>query len=289
MSANMRGALFMVISMCAFAIEDALLKHAFVEIPRGLAFTLFSLTALGICVMLSMRAGETVFPRAFLSKGLMIRSGIELVGRLFFTLSLAFVSLSLTSVILQAAPLVVSLGAMFLFGERIGPRRWIAMAIGFAGVVLILRPAPGMFEPLVILPVIGMLGFAGRDLATRASPPHISGRQLGTLGFLVTTFTGLLMWGFDPRLPQGASSLSWVAVLLAGIVGSIAYNALTIAMRSGEVSVVAPFRYSRLIIALAIAFFAFGERADTLTLIGGALIVASGIYTLARSNRPSSA
>ncbi|MGH1369651.1 MAG: DMT family transporter [Maritimibacter sp.] len=289
MSANVRGALFMVLSMCAFSFEDALLKHAFGEISRGPAFTLFSLTALSICIMLSVRAGETVFPRAFLSKGLVIRSIIELVGRLFFTLSLAFVSLSLTSVILQATPLVVSLGAMFLFGERIGPRRWIAMAIGFAGVLLILRPAPGLFDPLVILPILGMLGFAGRDLATRASPPHVSGRQLGTLGFLVTTITGLLMWAVDPRPPEPAALLTWGAVILAGVIGSIAYNSLTIAMRSGEVSVVAPFRYSRLIIALTIAYFAFQERPDALTLIGGTMIVGSGIYTLVRSHQKAPA
>lgn len=286
MHPNLRGALFMVLSMCAFAVEDALLKHAFAGIPPGLAFTLFSLTALFICIALSKRAGDAVFPQSFLSKPLMIRSAIELVGRLFFTLSLAFVSLSMTTVILQAAPLVVALGAQVLFGERIGPRRWIAMGVGFAGVLMILRPAPGMFDPLVILPILGMLGFAGRDLATRASPPHISSRQLGTLGFSVTTITGLIMWAFDPRLPQAATTGQWGAIIAAGIVGTIAYNTLTLAMRSGEISVVAPFRYSRLIVALLIAFFIFHERPDITTLIGGALIVISGIYTLLRSQKP---
>ncbi len=285
MTPNTRGALFMVLSMCAFAAEDAFLKYAFQNVPRGLAFTLFGVVATAICATLSLRAGERVFPPEFRSRGLLTRSAIELVGRLFYTLSLAFVSLSLTSVILQATPLVVTLGAALFFGEKVGPRRWIAMLIGFAGVLLILRPAPGMFEPLVILPVIGMLGFAGRDLATRASPPHVTGRQLGTLGFLVVTAAGLVIWAFDPRLPDAVPAAAWGAILIAGAVGTIAYNALTVAMRSGEVSVVAPFRYTRLLVALVLAFVFFAERPDWITLAGGALIVASGLYTLARSRR----
>lgn len=287
MSPNLRGSLFMVLSMCAFAAEDAFLKYAFQDIPRGMAFTLFGLVAMSICALMSLRAGEAVFPASFLSRGLLVRSGIELIGRLFYTLSLAFVSLSLTSVILQATPLVVTLGAALLFGEKVGPRRWVAMLIGFAGVLLILRPAPGVFEPLVILPVIGMLGFAGRDLATRASPPSVSGRQLGTLGFLVVTTAGLVIWAFDPRLPTAWPPLSFGAVACAAIVGTIAYNSLTVAMRSGEISVVAPFRYSRLLVALVIAYMAFGERPDALTLVGGALIVATGLFTLLRSGNPT--
>lgn len=285
MSQNARGALFMVLSMCAFAGEDAFLKYAFTEVPRGMAFTLFGLIAMTYCAVLSLRAGEAVFPRDFLSRGLLIRSAIELVGRLFYTLSIAFVSLSLTSVILQATPLVVTLGAALLFAEKVGPRRWVAMLIGFAGVLLILRPTPAMFDPLVILPVVGMLGFAGRDLATRASPPHVSGRQLGTLGFIVVTTAGLVIWAFDPRLPEAASLTAWGAIAVAATFGTIAYNSLTVAMRSGEIGVVAPFRYSRLLVALVIAYFAFGERPDAFTLIGGALIVTTGLYTLLRSRR----
>lgn len=285
MTPNTRGALFMVLSMCAFAAEDAFLKSAFDTIPRGAAFAAFGLLAMLACIALSARAGEAIFPRIFLSRGLLIRSGIELGGRLFYTLAIAFVSLSLTSVILQATPLVVTLGAALLFGEKVGPRRWIAMLIGFAGVVLILRPAPGHFDPLAILAVLGMLGFAGRDLATRASPLHVSVAQLGTLGFAVVTTAGLIIWAFDPHPATGAPLSAWAAVVAAAAIGTFAYNTLTIAMRSGDVSVVAPFRYTRLIVALAIAAVVFGERPDALTLLGGALIVSTGLYTLLRSGR----
>ena len=92
---------------------------------------------------------------------------------------------------------------------------------------------------------------------------------------------------FDPRLPGPAPASAWGVVVVAALFGTFAYNALTTAMRSGEVSVVAPFRYSRLLVALVIAYFAFNERPDMLTLAGGALIVGSGLYTLARSGRTS--
>lgn len=280
MSPNARGAGFMVLSMGAFALEDALLKHAFESLPRGFAFTLFALIGMLCCLALSARQGERLFPAEFVSRGLMLRSGIEIGGRLFYTLSIAFVSLSLTSVILQAAPLVVTLGAAVLFGEKVGARRWIAMLIGFAGVVLILRPAPEHFDPLVVLPVLGMLGFALRDLATRASPPHVTIAQLGTLGFLASSIAGLIIWSFDPTLPSGAPMTAWLAVLIAGLFGTLAYNTLSMAMRAGEVGVIAPFRYSRLLFALALAYLLFDERPDAVTLIGGALVVVTGLYTL---------
>lgn len=287
MSPNARGAAFMVLSMGAFALEDALLKHAFEHLPRGFAFTLFALIGMGTCLALSARKGERLFPAEFVSRGLMIRSGIEIGGRLFYTLSIAFVSLSLTSVILQAAPLVVTLGAAILFGEKVGARRWIAMLIGFAGVVLILRPAPEHFDPLVVLPVLGMLGFALRDLATRASPPHVTTAQLGTLGFMASSVAGLIIWSFDPALPNAAPLSAWSAVLIAGLIGTLAYNTLSMAMRAGDVGAVAPFRYSRLLFALALAFVLFDERPDALTLMGGALVVVTGLYTLlGRAQRP---
>ncbi|NVK58792.1 MAG: DMT family transporter, partial [Rhodobacteraceae bacterium] len=164
-------------------------------------------------------------------------------------------------------------------------RRWTAMAIGFVGVLMILRPTPDAFRPDALLAVAGMIGFAMRDLFTRASPPAVSANQLGVLGFAVIVTAGLLMLPFDPTPPRLPDAGELWRLLLTGVVGVTAYTALTRAMRSGEVSVVAPFRYSRLLVALLFAFLFFGERPDLWTLAGGALIVTSGLYTLIRSAR----
>ncbi|MCA0846810.1 DMT family transporter [Salipiger thiooxidans] len=282
---NALGALFMVIAMTLFAVEDSLFKSVTPALPPGVATLIFGLTGTTLYVLMTLRAGEPVLHPAILRPSLMIRTFFEIVGRLFFALSLAYTPLSVTSSILQAAPLVVTAGAALLLNETVGPRRWIAMAIGFVGVLMILRPTPDAFRPDALLAVAGMIGFAMRDLYTRASPPAVSTNQLGVLGFAVIVTAGLLMLPFDPAPPRLPDAGELWRLLLTGVVGVTAYAALTRAMRSGEVSVVAPFRYSRLLVALLFAFLFFGERPDLWTLAGGALIVTSGLYTLIRSAR----
>ena len=176
------------------------------------------------------------------------------------------------------------MGAAIFFGEKVGWRRWSAILVGFVGVLMIIRPGLQGFEAASILAVIGMLGFAGRDLATRAAPAVLSNVQLGIYGFFVLIPTGLAMLFYT----GSAVSLNLVsASQIAGatLFGVIAYYSLTIAMRTGEVSVVTPFRYTRLVFALILGIIVFAERPDLMTLLGSAIIVGSGIYTLLLSRR----
>lgn len=275
----------MVVAMALFAVEDALFKSVAPGLPPGEATLIFGCTGTLLYILLTLRAREPVLHPAILRRPLLIRTGFEIVGRLFFALSLAYTPLSVTSSILQAAPLVVTAGAALILQEQVGARRWIAMAVGFLGVLMILRPTPDAFRADALLAVAGMIGFAMRDLYTRASPPAVSTNQLGVLGFAVIIVAGLVMLPFDPAPPRLPSGTELGRLLLTGLVGVTAYTALTRAMRTGEISVVAPFRYSRLLVALFFAFLFFGERPDLWTLAGGALIVCSGIYTLIRSGR----
>jgi drug/metabolite transporter (DMT)-like permease len=286
LSDNLRGSLFMVLAMLGFAIEDVFFKSATATgVSAGVGTMIFGFFGTMSFVLYALWTREPVIRRAYVEGPLLIRSGFEIIGRLFFALSLAFVPLSTTSAILQAAPLVVTLGAVLVLKEPVGLRRWIAMLVGFGGVLLILRPTPSGFDATVIFAVLGMIGFAGRDLMTRASPPEVSATQLGILGFLMVFIAGVVITVFESAplaAPSAQAFAKLMGTVLAGLVG---YSALTKAMRTGDVSVVAPFRYSRLLIALVFAFFLFGERPDALTLIGAALIVGSGTYTLIRGAR----
>ncbi|WP_439521471.1 DMT family transporter [Marivita sp.] len=287
MSDNLRGSLFMVLAMLGFAIEDAFFKAATGtgDVSAGVGTMLFGLFGIGFFVLYALWIREPLVSRAYIEGPLLIRSAFEILGRLFFALSLAFAPLSTTSAILQAAPLVVTLGAVIVLKEKVGLRRWMAMAVGFFGVLLILRPTPSGFDATAIFAVLGMIGFAGRDLMTRASPPEVSATQLGILGFLMVFIAGVVIALFENG-PLSAPSLPALSMLMGtGLAGLVGYSALTKAMRTGEVSVVAPFRYARLLIALVFAYLIFGERPDSLTLIGAALIVGSGVYTLVRSGR----
>lgn len=274
----------MVAAMGGFAIEDMFLKSAAKTLPVGLILMIFGLGGMLAFAALTLRRGERVLHPAILTKPILIRAVFEVMGRLFYTLAIAFTPLSSASAILQATPLMVVAGAALIFGETVGWKRWAAIIAGFIGVLIILRPGLEGFTPASILAVLGMIGFAGRDLATRAAPSVLSNLQLGIYGFAMMVPTGAALLGFSggAHLPSPTASAQLLAATLIGVA---AYYALTAAMRMGDVSVITPFRYTRLVFALILGVAVFRESPDTLTLLGSAVIVASGIYTLTRSKR----
>jgi drug/metabolite transporter (DMT)-like permease len=284
LSPNLRGSILMVAAMAGFAVEDMFLKFAARSLPVGQILVMFGGGGMVAFAILTKLRGERVFHPAILTRQIAVRAVFEVMGRLFYTLAIAFTALSSASAILQATPLVVVAGAALIFGEKVGWRRWLAITVGFVGVLIILRPGLEGFTIMSLLAVAGTIGFAGRDLATRAAPPILSNMQLGVYGFAMMVPTGLVLLLFfgDPAVPDLATSGQ---LLAATAIGVAAYYALTAAMRMGDVSTVTPFRYTRLVFALILGVVLFGERPDVYTLLGSAIIVASGIYTLIRGRK----
>ena len=274
----------MVLAMAAFSIEDMLIKAAANIVPVGLILALFGLGGMMIFILLTWKKDEVVIHPAILSRPILVRAGCEVIGRLTFVLAITLTSLSSASAILQATPLLAIIGTAFFFGEEVGLKRWIAVLIGFIGVLMIIRPGLEGFESASLFAVIATLGFAGRDLATRGAPKVLSNMQLGVYGFFVLIPTGIAMMLYSGE-PIRIDFLSSIQITGAIIFGVIAYNALTIAMRTGDVSVVSPFRYTRLLFALILGVFVFGENPDLMTLLGSLLIVVSGGYTLIQSRK----
>lgn len=275
---NPRGAVFMIAAMAFFAVEDTCLKAVADSLPVSEILILFGSTGVIVFSGLALLANETPLPANLFSPLILARCLSEIIGRLFYMLAIALTPLSTASAILQATPLVV-IGCAGLFGERVSVRRWISVFAGFAGVVLILRPGTEGFGLLSLLAVIAMLGFAGRDLATRAAPLHMSHRQLGVLGFMVLIAAGLVAAPFTGPMILPDTSTIWI-LLLGSASGIIAYTALTVAMRTGEIAAVTPFRYTRLVFAVIAGFFVFQERPDLWTMVGSAVVVGSGIFAL---------
>ena len=284
-AANLRGSLFMTLSMAGFAVEDMFIKSAAQSLPLGEILFLYGGAGLVLFIILTYRNGDPVFSRAYLSRPILLRSGFEVTGRLFYALAFVLTPLTTATAILQATPLFVVAGAAIFLGERVGWRRWSAILVGFSGVMLILRPfagaGPGGFDMLSLLAVAGMIGFAGRDLATRAAPPALSHLQLGVCGFAMLTLVGAVMSFVQGGIivPDGPTLVRLAGATAFGVAG---YYALTVAMRTGDVGVVTPWRYTRLVFALVIGALVFGERPDALTLIGSAIVVGSGVFTLLR-------
>lgn len=284
LSDDMRGAAFMTASMAGFAVEDMFLKAASRQMPLGQVILLVGLAGVVVFALMARSRGERIFHPVYLTRPLLIRSGFEVTGRLFYSLAVALTPLSTTSAILQATPLVVVAAAAVMFNEAVGWRRWSAVVVGFIGVLIILRPGLAGFSAMSLLAVGGMIGFAGRDLATRVAPKVLSNRQLGILGFAMLALAGAIVLGFTGGavLPDTRGALLLLCTASFAICG---YHALTSAMRTGEVSFVTPFRYTRLIFAMILAVVVFHERPDMATLIGAGLIAASGIYTIMRGGR----
>lgn len=282
MTDNLRGSLYMTAAMAGFALEDAYLKAASRQIPVGEAILIIGLVGIVVFAGLALRAGQPPIPAAIFSRTMALRSGFEITGRLFYALAIALTPVSVASAILQATPLVVVLGAALIFGEHVGLKRWLLILLGFAGVLIILRPGVDGFSALSLLALIAMAGFAGRDLATRAAPLALSNAQLGVTGFVMLTLSGLIILavGGGASLPTPQTLL-----LLAGAAtfGISAYAALTTAMRMGEVAAVTPFRYTRLLFAMILGVTVFGERPDAATLFGSAIVVACGVLILTQS------
>ncbi|MBT8416465.1 MAG: DMT family transporter [Silicimonas sp.] len=283
--ANLLGSVWMVIAMAGFAVEDMFIKSASQELPVGQVMTAFGLGGAIVFAIVATIRGEVFLTRQALGRTMAIRTFFEIGGRLFYTLAIALTPLSSVTAILQATPIVVVAGAALFFGENVGWRRWSAIGAGLAGVLIILRPGAEAFNALSILAVLGMLGFAGRDLATRAAPPSLGTAALGVYGFLAIVIAGAGLSLWEDQLWRMPTPETGCAILAAIGFGVLGYASLTRAMRSGEVSAVTPFRYVRLIFGIALGMAVFGERPDLATYAGSAIVVLSGLYILARGRK----
>jgi drug/metabolite transporter (DMT)-like permease len=283
--ADVVGSLWMVAAMAAFALEDAFIKRAALELPVGQVLVLFGLGGSVGFLGLALFGGDRILTRGAVSPVMQVRFAFELTGRLFYVLALALTPLSSTTAILQAAPIFVVIGAVFVFGERVGRRRWMAIFAGLAGVLIVLRPAGDSFSWLSVLAVIGMLGFSGRDLASRAAPAALGTNVLGFYGFLTVIIAGVLysLWeGAAFQKPGGSVLLAIGASVFCGV---FAYSALMKAMRTGAVAAVTPFRYSRLLFGVLLGVLWFDEAIDAQMLVGCTVIVGSGLFILWRGNK----
>ncbi|MCF7748108.1 EamA family transporter [Sulfitobacter sp. M39] len=282
---NLRGALIMVLSMLGFAIEDMFIKLIGTDIPIGqIIFMLGTGGALCYGAMVVMK-GEPLMDRAMLTRPILLRALGEIVGTLGFVSAIVLTPISSASAILQATPLVVTLGAALFLGDPVGWRRWSAILVGMLGVLLVIRPGMDSFQALSLLAVLGVLGLSLRDLATRRVPKSTSTFQLSFLAFLALVPASLLYMLGTGTAFAPMSGVQWLFMGAALTTGMVAYYGIVAAMRIGEISFVTPFRYARLLFAMVVGITIFGERPDLLTYVGATIIVASGIYTVWRERK----
>ena len=282
---NLRGSALMVAAMLGFALEDSLIKQLAATLPMGQVLARLGCGGAVLFAALSRLGGHAVWSRALFSRAVLLRNLGEMGGSACFVTALALTPLSSAAAIRRATPPAVTLGAALFLGESVGWRRWAAIGVGFAGVLLVIRPGLDGFMPASLFAVAAVAGLALRDLATRLVPSSVGSTQLSCWAFATLIPTGLLMLLVTGTAGTAPSSADLARLGGAFLCGGFAYYAIVAAVRLGEVSVVMPFRYSRLVFAMAIGMVVFGERPDGPMLLGAALIVGAGLYTIWREAR----
>ena len=282
---NLRAAVLMVLAMAAFACEDALLKALSGAIPTGQLLAVIGFAGMAVFGLWIAISPEGLRLRNLLRPPVALRNLCEAICAITFVTALATGDLSIASAILQAQPLLMTLGAALFLGEQVGWRRWLSIAVGFVGVLLIVKPGTAAFEVSSIFAIIAVLALAVRDLVTRRLPPEVGSGLLSAGAFGSMGIAGLalmLAGGQGAVMPTAGQGALMAATLCFGLLG---YITMVIATRIAEIAVIAPFRYSRLLFAMALAVTLFGERPDALTLAGAALIAGAGIYAMWREAR----
>lgn len=281
---NMRGILLMVLAMLGFAAEDMFLKLAAAGLPVGQILVFLGFPGAVFFALLARSRRQDPFSPSFFRPAVLLRNLCEMIGSVGFVTALALVPLATVTTILQAAPLFVTMGAALILGEVVGWRRWTAILIGFFGVLLVIRPGLEGFDPNVLWAVLGVVALSIRDLASRKVPKAVTSLQLAIWGFLAVGIAGLPMLAITggAKVPTAAET----AYLLGALaVGTFAYWALTEATRLGEIAVVTPFRYSRLVFSTVVGLLVFSEVPDGYTLLGACIIISTGLYTLMRERK----
>jgi drug/metabolite transporter (DMT)-like permease len=283
-AANLRAAMMMIAAMAGFAVEDAIIKALSVTLPTGQILMTIGAGGTLAFTLIARAQGHSVLSMAFFNRVVLLRNAGELFGTAGFVTALSLAPLTVVSAILQASPLAVTAAAALILGEKVGPRRWAAVLAGLMGVLMVIQPGSADFVPASLFAVMAVFGLAMRDIVTRRVPTAIPTTVVAAYAFATTVPTGAILLAFSgtPVPPQPDE---WVLLIGGSAIGVIAYYAVTSAMRLGEISFVNPFRYTRMIFALAIGIAVFGERPNALTFAGIAVIVASGLYALLREAR----
>ncbi len=285
---NSRAILLMIGAMASFALVDMFVKLLSKTQDAGQIIAVSSAATLAVFSIWVWRDGDRLFTPEALNKPLLIRSAGEVVGSIGIVMALALAPLSSVAALGQAQPLAVTMMAAMFLGEKVGWRRWSAVVLGFVGVLIILRPGLGDFDPNLLWVMLYIFGLAARDVASRALPPTVSTQFAVAWAMVPMTLAGIILMQIQGgwRPIDGTTAL-WYVLCTAAVV--VALWMITSALRTGEVSTVAPFRYTRILFALTIAFVVFDEVPDFWTWIGAGLIVGSGLYAFVRERQRAAA
>jgi drug/metabolite transporter (DMT)-like permease len=278
---NARGVLSVLAASTAFVVNDALVKLASAELPSGEIIFIRGALAT-VMLMFGVEATRARRPLTLLLEPMMlVRLGSSAAATVFIVICLRHLPLATVNTVLQVTPLAVTAGAALVFRERVSVARWLAALAGFLGVALIVRPDAGSFAAGTYFVLVMLLFTTIRDLTTRGLARDIpsifvaaaSAAAISVAGFAVAPFEEAWHWP-SPR--------AWLWLTLSAGCLFVATTFMIMALRTGEVSVVAPFRYVPVPLSILLGWWLWGEMPDLFACLGIGLVLAAGLYLVKR-------
>ncbi|GGB42044.1 membrane protein [Roseibium aquae] len=273
----------MMLAMAGFILNDTMVKLTSDSLPLGQIIFVRGLISGALLAIACAATGVLRAVPRVIHPSVCLRTIGEVTATLLYLTALFQLPLANATAILQSLPLVVTAGAALFFRDAVGWRRWTAILVGFAGVVLIVRPGLAGFNSFSLFALAGVLFMALRDLATRRIPTAIP-----TLAVALATTAAVTLMGGTMTLVKGwvpMTAGSWLYLTVAAGFIMVGYVFIIAAMRAGDISVVAPFRYSIVLWAIVLGFLVWGDIPDAMTIAGTLVVVLTGIYTFFRERR----
>jgi drug/metabolite transporter (DMT)-like permease len=280
---NRRGIRWMVAAMACFIVNDALVKFVSQALPAGQLIFLRGLMATALVLAVVRVTGVPLQPRRLASGWVAMRAGLDALATFAYLVSLFHLPIANATAINMGTPLFITLIAVLWLRHRVGPRQWLAIAVGFAGVLLVIQPRADGFNAFAWLCVGATVLNALRDLVTLRIP-----REMPSIGVTLATAVAVTLLAGAVSLLQGWAELTGhqLALLAASAVFlASGYQLIIRATRSGDLSVVAPFRYSGLLMAVLLGWVVWGDVPNALAWAGIALVLGAGLYLLRNESR----
>lgn len=278
-AANRRGIELMTLSMACFIVNDTMVKFVSQSLPAGQLIFLRGAMASALVLAIMRVTGTPLRPRQLVSGIVPLRSAIDAMATLAYLGSLFHLPIANATAINMATPLVITLLAVVWLRARVKMLHALAVAVGFAGVLLVIQPGVDGLNAWAWLCLLGTVLHAVRDFLTQRVPPEVPSIAV-TLATAVTVTLAAgalsLVQGWQPLGMLQFALLAAAAVFLSG-----GYQFLIRAMRSGgDIALIAPFRYTGLLMAVALGWLVWGDVPNGLAWGGIALVVAAGLYLL---------
>lgn len=281
LSENIRSALFMTSGMAIFTVGDALTKYSTETLNLGQFIFMRGFLCVILLGFLAAKQGTLGHWRDALDKTTLLRGVGEVGATTCYLIGLTHLSLAFVSSVYQAAPLAVTLGAVLFLGEKVGWRRWLSISVGFLGVLVIINPGSSGMSSYSLLLLVGVCFTALRDLSTRRINVKIPTMLISAMTSVMITIAGFVIMMLDTGWVSPTST-DIAHVSIAAVMLIMGYHCMILATRVGDISFASPFRYTSLLWAITLSYLVFSQIPDKNTLIGAAIVVASGCYMLYR-------